>query len=133
MIRRKSGLILTIGAGLLLLAAIVCAKAIVPLNLPDKTEEHIPFDVVGWNAPMTDSAGYFTGTRLKMVDDLLKRYDFHDWSNQDVQELLGEPFRQRVEEQWHIDEYDLRKGLNLLIFEFDDQDKVVDYCVRIDD
>lgn len=121
------------GAGLLLLAPIVCASAIASLNLFDKPDERIPFSVAGWNAPMTDSEGYFTGTRLEMVDDLLNRYDFHGWNVQDVQELLGKPDSKQIKEQGYIIEYDLREGLNLLIFEIDNQHKVVNYRVRIDD
>ena len=122
-----------IGTGLLLLAVTVCGSVFVFLKQFDKVDEQIPFDTAGWNAPMTDSRGYFTGTRLKMVDDLLGRYDFHGWRVQNVQGLLGEPDYERVEGQRHFLEYDLRDGLNLLIFEIDNQHRVVDYHVRRED
>jgi hypothetical protein len=94
-----------------------------------KNDERIPFNMVEWNGPMTDSKGFFTGTRLKMVDDLLKQYDFHGWSEQDVQSLLGEPKYEKIEGQKYLIEYDLRDGLNWLIFELDNQHKVLDYHV----
>lgn len=88
--------------------------------------EQIPFDQEGWNAPMTNSEGHFTGTRLKMVDDLLDRYDFKGWSTQEIQNLLGEPDLR----QEHSLQYDLREGLNLLIFTIDSQNTVLKYHVR---
>jgi hypothetical protein len=100
-----------------------------------KKEERIPFDVEGWNGPMVDIDAdvYFTGTRLKMVDDLLKRYDFHGWHLQDVKDLLGEPCNDYYEEQKHIVEYDLRDGLKLLVFEVDERLNVTNYYTYIDD
>ncbi len=74
---------------------------------------------------MSDSRGYFTGTRLKMVDDLLSRYDFHGWDVEEIQDFLGEP----DDSQENIIRYDLRDGLNWLIFEFNDDFQIVDYHV----
>ena len=113
-------------AGFLLLAIAACVSAVVFLSQFGKSDEQIPFEAEGWHAPISDRSG-FTGTRLKMVDDLLARYDFHDWSRQDLQDLLGDPYLERIEEQKHILKYDLRDGLNLLIFEIDSRHKVVDY------
>jgi len=79
---------------------------------------------------MTDSSGIFTGTRLKMVDDLLKRYDFHGRSMNEIQKLLGKPNRDEMEGQKHLKMYDLRDDLNFLIFQVNDEEKVVDYYVR---
>jgi hypothetical protein len=99
----------------------------------DSTNEQLSFSVEGWNSPMTRPDGVFAGTRLKMVDDLLKRYDFHGWSTIEVQQLLGKPIGRRPEEQKNLVMYDLRDGLNLLIFEVDSQQRVVDYYVRRED
>ncbi len=99
-----------------------------------KEEEHISFDVEGWNGPMSDpESGYFTGTRLKMVDDLLKQYDFYGWHLQEVKDLLGEPDHDHYKETRHVVEYDLRDGLKLLIFEVDEQLIVTRYYTYIDD
>ena len=81
---------------------------------------------------MTGSDGIFTGIRLKMVDDLLSRYDFHGWSRQEVEALLGEPIYESVEGGKYFIKYDLREGLNLLIFELDSQEHIVEYHIRTD-
>jgi hypothetical protein len=104
--------------GFLLLTASACGSPNT-FGLFNKPDQQIPFDVAGWNAPMTDPDGLFTGTRLKMVDDLLQRYDFHGWTVDEVKELLGEPLVDEAEEQGHVVTYDLRDGLKLLIFEID--------------
>jgi hypothetical protein len=104
-----------VSTGLLLLAVAACGSAFVFLSQFGKVDEEIPFDAARWNAPMTDPNGHFTGTRLKMVDDLLRCYDFRGWSARNVQGLLGEPDYERVEEQRHLLEYDLRDGLNLCV------------------
>ena len=118
--------------GFLLLTTSSCGSQN-PFGLFSKPDEQISFDVAAWNAPMTDPDGLFTGTRLKMVDDLLQRYDFHDLTIGGVKDLLGEPWIDEAEEQGRVVKYDLRDGLKLLIFEIDDQDRVADYHVLIDD
>ncbi len=124
----KRVLIIGLVALILLTSIFLCAQF-------SKDEEQIPFDVDGWNGPMIDaSTGVFTGTRLKMVDDLLKRYDFHGWHIQDVKALLGEPsYDDNYKGKRLLVEYDLRDGLKLLIFEVDEQMTVVDYYTYIDD
>ena len=128
--RRKISLV---PVGLLLLSIIVCIALFAFVSQFSKRDERIPFDLAGWNAPLSDSRGFFTGTRLKMVDDLFRSYDFHEWSAKGVQKLLGAPFVERYEGEKHFLEYGLRDGLNLLVFELDSQDKVVSYHVYKDD
>jgi hypothetical protein len=118
---------------LLLLIVVFCVSAIVFFSRFGKKDERISFSTVGWNRPMTDSEGFFTGTRLKMVDNLLKRYDFHGWSRQEVQSLLGKPEYEELEGQKYFIKYDLRDNLNMLIFEVDNQHKVLDYYVYRED
>ncbi len=102
-------------------------------SLFGKNDERISFNTVEWNGPMTDSKGFFTGTRLKMVDDLLRRYDFHGWREREIQDLLGKPEHEKIEGQKYLIEYNLRDGLNWLIFELDNQHKVLDYHVLQED
>jgi hypothetical protein len=128
--RRKIALV---PVGFLLLLTIVCIAFFAFVSQFKSNDERLPFSVAGWNAPLSDSRGLFTGTRLKMVDDLLRSYDFHGWSAKDVQKLLGEPFIERYEGEKQFLEYDLRDGLNLLVLELDGQDKVVSYHVYKDD
>ncbi len=100
----------------------------------DSENEQIPFSIEGWNSPMTGPDGTFTGTRLKMVDDLLNRYDFHGWSIIQVEQLLGKPVDRRQSwEQANVVKFDLRDGLNLLIFEVDSESRVTRYYVFRED
>ena len=46
--------------------------------------------------------------------------------------MLGDPVRERVEGASRFVEFDLRDGLNLLVFEVDDQGAVVEYFVQRD-
>lgn len=68
-----------------------------------------------------------------MVNDLLARYDFHGWSTQEVQELLGEPDHDWLESGEHKIDYDLRDGLKRLIFDVDSKQRIVDYRVILED
>jgi len=153
--RKQSIVMAWIGAGLLLLGFILCCGPSILFSLsefvpPIRRSERIPFDVAGWNAPQIDDRGYSTGTRLRMIDDLLKRYDFHDWSVQDVQELLGEPDLKyefyeigepccsnlpycECQEYRYTIRYDLQGNIYWLIFEVNDQDEVLDYYFRQED
>jgi hypothetical protein len=119
-------------AGLLLASIIVCASTVVLLRQFEKPDDQLPFEPAGWAGPMVDSQG-FTGTRLKMVDDLLNRYDFRGWSIRNVQGLLGKPDQERFEQDGRVVEYDLRDGLKFLVFVVDSQDRVVDCHVHMDD
>jgi len=95
-----------------------------------KARPAMQFSVEGWNGPMTDTDSIFTGTRLKMVQDLLDTHDFHGWSVTEVETLLGIPKFQEDTESGLTLSYDLRDGLNLLVFELNDQNIVVDYHVH---
>jgi len=97
-----------------------------------KPDEQIPFTVDGWHGPRVDSQG-FTGTRLKMIDSLLDRYDFDGWREREVEGLLGEPDYDQIEQGTRVIKYDLRDGLKFLVFELSDQGVVVDYYVHMDD
>jgi hypothetical protein len=143
--RKRLGTSVQFAAGLLLVTATACGTVLLCgtaitggyvsafVDLIFKPVEQIPFDVAGWNAPMTGKDSIFTGTRLKMVDDLLRRYDFHGWTEQEVKDLLGEPERPWDDRRGHALRYNLREGLNLLIFQLDDQNRVVRYYVYKDD
>lgn len=115
--------------------AIVCVIVWLVFEVPkfQARNEEIPFNLEGWNARMTGPDGVFTGTRLKMVNDLLKRYDFHGRYIDDVRQLLGTPFLEKTEGEKHLTEYDLRDGLNLLIFEVDRQGIITNYYVFRED
>jgi hypothetical protein len=82
-------------------------------------------DLRAFRVPIDSSVkGYYTGTRLSMVDDLLRRNDFHGWRITEVEQFLGKPI-----ESWSFQSnnqfaYDLRDRLNVLIFEIDDQQRV---------
>ena len=106
---------------------VVCIGAWVLFSVVFKEpRERRPFDINGWNAPMSDQNG-FTGVRFSMVDDLLKQYDFHGWSATQVQVLLGRATYDVKEENVRRLKYDLRDGLKYLIFELNDQGKVIRY------
>lgn len=130
MTRSGSRLTGIVYVGLALVAVTACLSAMALLGKHYRAEEQIRFDVEGWHAPMTDSEGHFTGTRLRMVDDLLKRYDFHGWSKEDLVALLGDAWLERTVEGKSLLKFDLRDGLNLLIFELNDQHRVIDYRVQ---
>lgn len=98
-----------------------------------KPTETVKFTVQGWHGPMTDVDGIFTGTRLKMVNDLLGTYDFHGWTYRDITELLGEPDQQDRGGPNHQIFYDLRDGLKFLIFKLDQDGKVIVYYTIIED
>ena len=98
-----------------------------------KPTETVKFTVQGWYGPMTDVDWIFTGTRLKMVDDLLGTYDFHGWTYRDITELLGEPDQQKRDGPSHQIFYDLRDGLNFLIFKLDQDGRVIVYYTVIGD
>ena len=122
--------ILYVGLALVVVAA--CLSAMAFFGRYRKAKDQLPFQADGWHAPMTDPEGHFTGTRLRMVDDLLKRYDFHGWSMEDLEALLGDAWLERTVEGKRLLKFDLRDGLNLLIFEIDDQHRVIDYHVQLD-
>ena len=109
-----------------------CSPGIASVLKLNARNEQLAFTPEGWNGPMEDSNG-FTGTRLKMVDDLLKRYDFHGWSVAEVKQLLGKSDWDEIDQGQHLVEYDLRDGLNLLIFHVDDREHVLSYEVRRED
>ena len=102
------------------------------IELVFRSNERIPFNVNGWHGPMVDTDGIFTGTRLKMFDDLLDQYDFHGWTVEEVEELLGESERKKNEDGEDLVRYDLRDRLKWLIFQVDEEERIVDYWVYID-
>jgi hypothetical protein len=69
------------------------------LSDPRLDVPQIPFDAAAWkqvtdpwHAPRqaTPAESYRTA-RSKMIEDLLKRYDFHGWTRDQVIDLLGKP------------------------------------------
>jgi hypothetical protein len=134
MSRLKSLAVILVLSGILAAECALCLSAAgFGYRFFFKPIEQIPFDVAGWNAPMTGGPdSTFTGTRLRMVDDLLKRYDFHGWTVQQLKDLLGEPWAWPDDPRPFI-RYDLRDGLNLLIFEMDEKGVVVNCYVYRDD
>ena len=124
--------VIILGITLLLAASYNTIQEIAILLIGHR-EPPIPFTIEGWNGPMTSKDGTFAGTRLRMVDDLVSQYDFQDWSVQELEKLLGRPLYEDKDNGKLLWKYDLRDGLNLLIFEIDDQQRVISYKIRRED
>ena len=95
------------------------------------------FEAADWRS-RPPSADYMWPARLRMVDDLLSRHDFHGWQRSRVVALLGEPDHTR----WDSDNqmvYFLgpERGLfridsECLVFSLNTDDVVRDYKLRRD-
>jgi hypothetical protein len=68
-----------------------------------------------------------SNVRLRMVDDLQRRYDMHGWNMNQVKELLGTPYKLPIQGEMHF-LYPLGSGWHLA-FKIDDQEIVIDYFV----
>ncbi len=117
---------------ILVVAFFSCPITRFVLKLDYRTDQ-MPFSIEGWNSPKYYPDGTFTRTRLKMIDDLLKLYDFHGWSMTHVEQLLGKPLDRLDGQPADLVKYDLGDGLNLLIFQVDNQQYVISYNVFYDD
>jgi hypothetical protein len=130
--RFRSYIFYAIGILGLIAMAFACPATRFIMKL-DSPREQLEFSAEGWNSSMYLPDGTFSGTRLEMVEDLLNRYDFHHWTLSQVEQLLGKPVERQTVAEPGLVQYDLRDGLNLLIFEVDSQKKVVNYYVRSED
>ena len=115
-----------------LFVALACVSLLDVLNAINRMPEPIPFSIEGWNSTRYDAKGYFTYTRYKMVQDLLKRYDFHGWSMADVERLLNKPDDEKDVNQKHLVYYDLGNGIEFLILQVDAERRVVNYYLHLD-
>jgi hypothetical protein len=105
--------------------------------------QQIPFDPAAWSqADPATPAGRGSNRRTVrsfMVDDLLRRYDFHGWSREQVIDLLGPPT-----ESWSgFEQWDVIYVLGLerlgnwslddeaLGFKFDETDRVEKYGLSV--
>jgi len=94
-----------------------------------------PFETDAWRR--ADDIDNYRTVRSQMVNDLLRKYDFHGWSRSSLFELLGEP-------EWDpktagFPNWDIAYHLGLerggsfslddefLLFRFDSHDRVIDY------
>jgi hypothetical protein len=118
----------------MLLALVICSSslnsfltAMADLN---KEPDPLTFSVEGWNSSRYDEDGNFSYTRYRMVDDLLKRYDFHGWSMTEIEKLLSKPDKVEDKDSKPLVYYDLGNGLDFLILELDTERRVIAYRVH---
>jgi hypothetical protein len=122
---------LAIVAGIFILLALIltCGSLWFGAVVLNREPEPLPFSVEGWNSARYDANGNFSYTRYRMVDDLLRRYDFHGWSMAEVEKLLNVPDKEEGKESRHLMYYDLGNGLDYLIVEIDAERRVIAYRV----
>ena len=92
--------------------------------------QHIPFSPENWRSlPYNNEDGTFSYARSKMVASLLEQYDFANWSDEQVEDLLGEPDQTKWKNDQEYEMYfDLGNGIDFLIFHIEDS-QVADYRV----
>jgi hypothetical protein len=129
----KRLLIIAGSAIVLLLALVICSSSLnsilTDMAAVNKEPDPLLFSVEGWNSSRYDADGNFSYTRYRMVKDLLKRYDFHDWSMTEVEKLLNVPDKEEDKNSQHLVYYDLGNGLDFLILETNVERRVVAYHV----
>ena len=86
--RKTKRTILWIGCVVLVILAAGLAYAV---RFPFGIDEYLsrrPFDSVAWNKRHDDLAN---ATRIRMVDDLLRRHEFRGMTRDEVTAIIGEP------------------------------------------
>lgn len=125
---------------LLLLGAVVVLGVLsagVWLLFGDAIQERMRrerFDPVAWQAQM----GFADDVRIRMVDDLLRRQNFHGMTCDQLTAIVGEPNGDEYFEEWDL-VYWLgpERGFmgidsEWLVFRLDGQERVSDYRIVTD-
>jgi len=123
---------LSIVAGIFILLALVliCGSMWFGAFVQNREPDPLLFSVDGWNSSRYDADGNFSYTRYRMVDDLLKQYDFHGWPLADVEKLLNKADKEEDKNSQHLVYYDLGNGLDFLILELDAERRIIDYRIH---
>jgi len=93
------------------------------------------FDPVAWK---TDTESLTNAVRIRMVDDLLRRYDFRGMTRDQVVAIIGEPDKTEYFKEWDLvywlgpEHGFIRVDSEWLVFRFDGQKKVSDYRIVTD-
>jgi hypothetical protein len=94
----------------------------------------VPFDAAKWQGPTT----FANDIRIRMVDDLLRRHDFHAMPRAQLVALIGEPDNTEYITGWDLvcwlgpERGFMAIDSEWLVFQLDSEQKVSDYRIVTD-